>query len=340
MRKRIEDLDQNFKTAPVQAKAELTWRTVNTAPFAVDGLPWFQENGGAFYRLPKRAQSILRESLWILGTMPSGGRVRFKTDSPVLRIRAQHSQPELAMPHMCAVGVSGLDLYEGPPQNMTFWNSSRPGHASAPYVVTLFTDLPKKLREFTIYLPTYNGLVHFEIGVAPSAKLAAPSPYRRKKPVVIYGTSITQGGCSSRVGTGWVPRVGRQLGIDVVNLGFSGNGQCDLALVPLLDELDMACLIVDPVANMGPQLMPTGYAPFLAAIRARRPKLPLLLLTFFRQANEHYLGNQGWDQANAIVRQTYRQMRRQGDQHVHLLDTRKIIGLEPDPSVSRRRPSD
>ena len=334
MSKRIEDLDKNFKNAPVSAAAELTWHTVNAAPFSVDGLPWFQENGGAFFRLPKRAQSILRESLWILATMPSGGRVRFKTDSPVLRVRAQHSRPELAMPHMCAVGVSGLDLYEGPPRKMTFWNIGRPGHATAPYVVTLFTDLPKKLREFTIYFPTYNDLVHFEIGVAPSAKLAAPSPYRLKKPVIVYGTSVTQGGCSSRVGTGWVPTVGRQLGINVVNLGFSGNGNCDLELVPLLDELDMACLVVDPVGNMGPKLMPTGYAPFLAAIRARRPKLPLLLMTFFRRAGEHYLGDQGWDQANAIVLQTYQQMRRQGDTNVYLLDVRKIVGLEQDhPSV-------
>ena len=159
MSKRIEDLDKNFKAAPVKTDAAITWQTVDAAPFAVDGLPWFKENGGEFYRLPKRAKSSLRESLWDLGTMPSGGRVRFKTDSPILRARVQHSRAAgLAMPHMCAVGVSGLDLYEGPPKRMTFWNIGRPGHATAPYEVTLFADLPKKLREFTIYFPTYDDL--------------------------------------------------------------------------------------------------------------------------------------------------------------------------------------
>lgn len=334
MSKRLEDLDKNFQATPVKTEDGLTWHTVNAAPFTVDGLPWFSENGGAFYRLPKRARGGLRENLWELATMPSGGRVRFKTDSPVVRVRAQHSRPELAMPHMCAVGVSGLDLYEGSPRKMKFWNSSRPGHATEPYIVTLVSDLPKKLREFTIYFPTYNNLVRFEIGLVPAARLAAPAPYRLKRPVVVYGTSVTQGGCSSRVGTGWVPTVGRELGINVVNLGFSGNGQCDPELVPLLAELDMACLVVDPVGNMGPKRMPTAYAPFVAAIRTRQPKLPLLLMTFFRKAGEHYLGDQGWDQANAVVFETYRQMRRQGDQNVYLFDARKIIGLEQDhPSV-------
>ena len=336
MSKRIEDLDKNFRAAPAKTEEGIAWHTVNTAPFAVDGLPWFQENGGAFYRLPKRAQSSLREALWELGTMPSGGRVRFKTDSPILQARVQHSRGDvgLAMPHMCAVAVSGLDLYEGPPRKMTFWTSTRPGHAADPYIVTLVADLPKKLREFTIYLPTYNDLVRFQIGLAPGARLAAPSPYRKKTPVVFYGTSVTQGGCSSRSANGFVSVVGRLLGIDVVNLGFSGNGQCDPELVPLLDEIDMACLVVDCVANMGLARMQTGYGPFLAALRARRPKLPWVLMTFFRSANELYRGSRESDAMNAIVLRTYRQMCRQGDRNVYLLDARKMIGCEQNhPSV-------
>ena len=334
MSKRIEDLDKNFKTAPVKPEDNVVWHTVNKPPFVVDGLPWFKETGGEFYRLPKRAKRGLRDALWELGTMPSGGRVRFKTDSPTLHVRVQHSRPDIAAPHMCAVGTSGVDLYEGPPQKMTYWNSSKAIVAKEPYVTQFFANLPKQLREFTIYLPVYNDLIRFEIGLAPGARLATPSPYRRKQPVVFYGTSVTQGGCSARAATGFVPVVGRRLGLNVVNLGLSGNGWCDPELVPLLDELDMACLVVDPVGNMGLERMKTGYVPFLNAIRARRPKLPLLFMTFFRRANEHYLGDCGWDETNAIMVNTYRQMRRHGDQNVYLLDTRKLIGREQDhPSV-------
>ena len=334
MSKRIEDLDKNFRAGSINIENGLTWHTVNAEPFVVDGLPWFNENGGKFYRWPKRAKSILRDALWELGTMPSGGRVRFKTDSPALHVRVQHGRPDIASAHRCAVGTSGIDLYEGPPKKMTYWNSSNAIVAKKPYVTQFFADLPKRLREFTIYLPVYNDLIRFEIGLAPGARLAAPSPYRRKQSVVFYGTSVTQGGCSARAATGFVPVVGRLLGINVVNLGFSGNGWCDPELVPLLDEIDMSCLVVDPVGNMGLERMQTRYVPFLNAIRARRPKLPLLLMTQFQFAKVNYLGNDGYDEANAIVLQTHRQMRRQGDQNVYLLDTRKLIGREQDhPSV-------
>ncbi len=334
MSKRIEDLDKNFQAAGVKTEGSFEWHTVNAAPFAVAGLPWFKENGGEFYRFPKRAKSILRDALWELGTMPSGGRVRFKTDSPVLSVRVQHGRPDLAMPHMCAVGMSGLDLYEGSPRKMTYWSSSKPTIAREPYIVQFFTGLAKKLCEFTIYLPTYNDLIRLEIGLAPGAKLSAPTSYRRKPPVVFYGTSITQGGCASRVANGFVPVVGRKLGIDVVNLGFSGNGQCDRELIPLLDELDMACLVVDCVANMDLRRMQADYAPFLDALRLRRPKLPLLLMTKIKFAKANYLGDDEGNAENKIVLNIYRRMQRQGDRNVYLLDTRQLIGCEQNhPSV-------
>ena len=51
------------------------------------------------------------------------------------------------------------------------------------------------------------------------------TPFRTAKPVVFYGTSITQGGCASRSGMSYQAILGRQLNLDFVNLGFSGNGK-------------------------------------------------------------------------------------------------------------------
>ena len=51
------------------------------------------------------------------------------------------------------------------------------------------------------------------------------------KPVVFYGTSITQGGCASRPGMSFVNIVGRDLDVPVVNLGFSGSGLMELEMV-------------------------------------------------------------------------------------------------------------
>jgi lysophospholipase L1-like esterase len=268
--------------------------------------------------------------------MPSGGRVRFRTDSTALSLRIRHSRPEIAMPHMCAVGVSGIDLYEGPPSAMVYWGSNKPVVAQAEYTSDYFSGLSRKMREFTLYLPVYNDLASLEIGLDPAARVRPPTPFKPRKPVVIYGTSITQGGCSSRGANGFVPVVGRKLGLDVVNLGFSGNGQSDPEVAALIAELDMAAFVNDCVGNMNLELMKTRYAAFNESIRARHPRLPILFMTVIRFAKEHFnpQASRETDAKNEVVAKTFREFKRRGDKAVYFLDCAKVIGLEADhPSV-------
>ena len=337
MAKTIKELDPNFRDSGSTIEDGLRWIPASDKRFTVNGLPWFEENGREFIRLPKRAKGVVRDPVWDLATMPSGGRVRFKTDSTTLKVRVKHTRPEIGMVHMCAVGMSGIDLYEGPPKKMTYWGSTKQIVTQQTYVAAYFEKLaPKKMREFTLYLPVYNDLVQFDIGVEPDAAIEAPSRFRLAKPVVVYGTSITQGGCSSRGANGWVPLVGRMLGVDVVNLGFSGNGQSDLEVADLIAELDMACFVNDCIGNMNMEQMNQRYAAFNEKIRARWPKLPMLFLTFIRCAGETYWPERvkAVDAKNAIVIKTYKDFVKRGDKNVYLFDGIKVIGYEADhPSV-------
>jgi lysophospholipase L1-like esterase len=217
---------------------------------------------------------------------------------------------------------------------MVYWASNKTIQAGPPYVSGYFEKLPKKLREFTLYLPTYNDLTLLEIGLDPDAVIEPPTRFRLPKAVVVYGTSITQGGCASRPGNGHVPLLGRTLGVDVVNLGFSGNGKSDLAVADLMTEIDAACYVNDCVANMDAAGMAERYAAFNDRLRARHPQTPILLLTTIRWSQENFTDARGWDALNAVAQDTYRQFRKRGDKNVHFLDCRKIIGLESDhPSV-------
>ena len=326
-------MDTNIRSSISPLEAGIQWIPASDPRFTINGLPWFAENQGAFVRLPKRAQGVVRDVVWDLGTMPSGGRVRFKTDSTNLKLRIQHSRPEIAMTNMCAVGVSGIDLYEGPPSKMRYWKSSQPTQPKSTYVWDYFTKLPRQLREFTLYLPVHNDLVLLEIGIDAGAVIQPPTPFRLAKPVVFYGMSITQGACSARPATGYVPTAGRQMGIDVVNLGFAGNGKCDLELIDFIAGLDMACFVNDCVPNMKMEEMQARYASFHEKIRARHPDLPILLMTSFGWAQDNYIP--GWcDAQNALAVATWKQFRDHGDKNMHLLDCREIIGLESDhPSV-------
>jgi hypothetical protein len=92
------------------AGAPLRWLSFPGEPIEVSGLPWFVENDGALIRLPVRLKDSYREAVWDLAQSPSGGRIRFRTDSTALAIRLEYPKPP-GMTNMHAFGQSGVDLY-------------------------------------------------------------------------------------------------------------------------------------------------------------------------------------------------------------------------------------
>src|SRR5437762_1772200 len=147
------------------------------------------------------------------------------------------------MPHMAATGVSGLDLYVRDGARWQWLGVGRP--TTQANSVTLASGLAPGKHEFLLYFPLYNGVSSVEVGLPRSAKLwrADERPVQRRKPVVFYGTSITQGGCASRPGMAHTAILGRRLERPVINLGLSGNGKMEAEVATLLTELDPAVYV-------------------------------------------------------------------------------------------------
>src|SRR5204862_2351822 len=100
-------------------------------------------------------------------------------------------------------------------------------------------------REITIYLPLYKPVKVLGIGLDSDAKITKARRFASAKPVVFYGTSITQGGCASRSGMSYQAILGRQLNIDVVNLGFSGKGKGEPVVAAMVAEIDATAFVLD-----------------------------------------------------------------------------------------------
>src|SRR5207302_644000 len=76
----------------------------------LEGRGW-HDTKSPYDRLPARAEGVVREPVWNLGRHSAGLCVRFVTDAPAVHARWTLTGKNLAMPHMPATGVSGLDLY-------------------------------------------------------------------------------------------------------------------------------------------------------------------------------------------------------------------------------------
>ena len=125
----------------------------------------FSDVKAPFDRLPGRAEGVVRPAVWGLSRQSAGLCVRFVSDAPAIHAKWTLTSPNLAMPHMPATGVSGLDLYMRSPKDGTWrWlGSGRPSAKDNTAVIGSGHATGK--NEFMLYLPLYNG-VSAEIGRA------------------------------------------------------------------------------------------------------------------------------------------------------------------------------
>ena len=103
----------------------------------------------------------------------------------------------------------------------------------------------KTEREITINFPLYSSVADLYIGLDETAVLKKSLGYKHKKPIVFYGSSITQGGCASRPGNAYESIISRALQTDYINLGFSGNAKAEDEIAQYIKDLDMSVFIYD-----------------------------------------------------------------------------------------------
>jgi len=121
-----------------------------------------------------------------------------------------------------------------------------------------------------------------EISV-PKDAMFKPLAARTDKPIVVYGTSIAQGGCASRPGLAWTNILGRKLDRPVINLAFSGNGRLEKELIGLLTEIDAKMYVLDCLPNLtSPDYYATGelqtrIVSSVSELQNKKPLTPILL---------------------------------------------------------------
>src|SRR5262249_38655970 len=151
---------------------------------------------------------------------------------------------------------------------------------------------------FLLYLPLYNGVKSLKIGVPRGAKIdKAPARPAHQKPIVVYGTSIVQGGCASRPGMVHTAILGRRFDWPVINLGFSGNGRMELEVAKLIAEIDAAAYVIDCLPNMGARGVAERTEPLVLALRKARPSTPIVLMEDRSVANADLLPGAARDTA-------------------------------------------
>ncbi len=313
-------------------KLDVIWYDARALP--IEGKGW-TDTEATYDRLPARAKQTVRSPVWGLSKHSAGMAVRFVTDSDKVAARWTVTKKSLAMAHMPATGVSGLDLYVKDGEVWRWIGNGRPG--STTNQKTLASGIPGGAYEYLLYLPLYNGTKQLEIGITKGKTLAKapPRPVRRGKPIVYYGTSIAQGGCAARPGMVHTSILGRMLDWHVINLGFSGNGQMEMALEKLIAELDAAMVVLDCLPNLNAEKVTARTEPFVKALRKARPDVPIVLVENIAYQAGYFLPapRESYQTKNRALKAAYDRLIADGVTGLTYIPGDRLLGTDGEATV-------
>jgi hypothetical protein len=318
------------------------WLWYDIRLLGVEGQGW-TELKTAFNRLPAKADGKVPPSVWSLSRHSAGLAVRFVTDADAIQARWTLTNANLAMPHMPATGVSGLDLYVKDPQGQWRWLGVGQPKAQT-NSVALASGMPPGEREYLLYLPLYNGVSSVEIGIdkSKSLALADPRPESLRKPVLFYGTSITQGGCASRPGMVHTAILGRKMNRPVINLGFSGSGRMEPIMAELLAEVDVSLYVLDCLPNMSAAEVTERVVPFVKTLRAAHPETPILLVEDRAYTNSFLITSSRERNStnHAALKQAFEKLTAEGIKTLGYLPGDHLLGDDGEGTVDSSHPTD
>ena len=229
------------------------------------------------------------------------------------------------MNHMPRTGSAGFDLFRGTGREKFHIASAQPNRDQELLEILLIADNQDGMQEWMLNFPLYGGVSTLEIGVNPGALIEPPSPHKIPKPVLFYGSSITQGGCASRPGNAYTSMLCREVDAEQINLGFSGSARGEFPLAEAIGDLDLAAFVMDYDHNTpNPEHLRKTHEPFFRIVRAKQPELPIILMS--KCDIWTYKNRKDDEERRSIIRETYEHAVAAGDRNVYFIDGEKLFG--------------
>lgn len=309
--KEISKIDKNFCVPDYITEPDICW--LNGADY-VYGL----KHDTAYRRLDTAIAQSVNEGVVSLATNTAGGRLRFITNSEYIAISAKMPSA-VNFSHMPATGVRGFDLYV---DNLFAASFVPPTECSGDYDSIIHLN-KNKLCEITINFPLYNDVTDVYIGIQKDAVIRKAPSYNISKPVIFYGSSITQGGCASRPGLSYPAILSRTLSFDYINLGFSGSGLGEVAMAEYIAKQEMSVFVYDYDHNAPTyEHLEKTHKAFFEIIRKNNPTLPIIMIT----KPDIRFCLEAASKRRELIIQNYENAVNSGDKNVYFIDGETLWG--------------
>ena len=296
-------------------------KKIKISQVCVSGFAGYEKHG-KFNRLEGIDIECCTENVKELSTNTAGGRIRFVTDSSKLYIYIKYGKRTL-LPYFTVSGSCGIDVYIGSGSERRWKKNISPYYNED--VVKGSVELDGKINEITILLPLYAAIEKIDIYIERKAVLRKPPEYKYKKPIVFYGSSITQGCSASRPGTCYPEQVARYFDSNLLNLGFSSGANGEKIIAEYISKIEMTALIIEYDHN-APSLehLKNTHKQFVEIIRAENRDIPIIVMS--RYSYGVSISKKESEERKSVIRDTVNQMKLNGDKKVFFIDGEHAIG--------------
>lgn len=288
-----------------------------------------------YERLPSELEGLSRDAVWYLGRNSAGLFIRFRSNSTSIHARWE-STFNNSMTHMTDTGTKGLDLYAIVDGEWRHVCSAQPqGKKSERAIIRNMDPIE---REYMLYLSLYDGVSSLEIGVDEGALLALPAVDRpsREKPIVMYGTSILQGGCANRPGMAHTNIISRRLDREVFNLGFSGNALLDMEIAQLMASVeDPGLYVLDYAPNAYADMIEEHGEEFFRVIRDAHPDVPVIFIedVIFPHTIYDNAILEEVTKKNQAQKRLFERLKKSGEKRIYYISAEGMIGTDGEATV-------
>lgn len=318
---KIDEIDRNLKIETKLSEKDIVWFDANEDIFVKYGAVNTDED---YLRLPREIAQSVSGGVAALCDNAAGIRIRLCTDSPYIAIRAVF--PSLCrFSHMPLTGTSGFDLYSEVAGKQFFVGAYIPPFESnMGFEGIIYTgNTTGKAMNYIINFPPYNPVTKLYIGLKEQSTTEVPDEYYNKRPVVFYGSSITQGGCASRPGNIYQNFLSRALNMDYLCLGFSGNAKGEKEIAGYMAELQMCAFVSDYDHNApNSQHLKNTHFALYEAVRNKNPELPYIMITHPSKGINEPVNRR------KIIMESYIKALDRGDKNVYFIDGDSLFAGE------------
>lgn len=212
----------------------------------------------------------------------AGIAIAFRTNSSAIAVKARYGDIR-EYNNTNGISARGFDLYVKKDGKWIYAASkvNRSDNLEAPLV--MIRNMNDEYKDCLLYLPLYCELEKVEIGILENTDIEAiANPFKHR--VGVFGSSFSHGSSTSRSGMSWPSQFSRATGIQMLNLGASGDCKLQPYFADVLCAAGVDALVFDSFSNPTPSMIRERLFPFIEKIRQAHPSIPLIFQqTIYRE---------------------------------------------------------